>query len=95
MKRFKEKSEVSLHLIKVWKYLKENSEKWSTNHQIAEFVKFSERTVRMHTLYLVRSGLVDQMEVFPGHRYKMANNPDKRNVNFYDRLEKVSEIFDM
>lgn len=92
MKKFKEKSEVSLHLVKVWNYLKSKGGKWTTNADITEAVKFSPRTVRMHTLYLVRAGLVDQVEVFPGHRYKSADSPDKRNKTFYDRLEQASEV---
>lgn len=92
MGKFTEKSEISLHLIKVWETLK-NKDGWLTNRQIAEAVKFSERTVRAHTLYLVNAGLIDQAEVFPQHRYRYSKMGDKRNVSFVKRMEEASKIF--
>lgn len=92
MKKFKEKSEISLHLIKIWNFLKGRGEKWCTAKDIHAAVKFAESTVRAHAIYLVRSGLVDQIEVFPGHRYRIAKSPEKRNKNFFERLEHAAEV---
>lgn len=93
MNNFKEKSEISLHLVRIWEFFKSNKARWASNQEIQSTVKFSPRTVRMHTLYLVRSGLIDQQEVFPGHRYRLSDVADKRNKNFFERLEKAIEIF--
>jgi len=91
MKNFTEKSEVSLHLVKVWNTLK-NKDGWITNKEIANEVKFSERTVRAHTLYLVNSGLIDQAEVFPAHRYRYSKMGIKRNPAFVKRIELAVEV---
>lgn len=92
MQNFNEKSEISLHLVKIWYFLK-NRKTWTTNDEIAKNVKFSERTVRMHTLYLVKSGLLDQVEVYPKHRFRISKKADKRNLNFIERLESALAIF--
>jgi DNA-binding transcriptional ArsR family regulator len=92
MKNFKEKGEISIHLCKVWMCLKQNP-KWMTTREIGEKVEgVAIRTISMHLLYLVKSGLVDQIEVFPGHRYKMSEMPSKRNTNYNDRIEKACEV---
>lgn len=94
MKNFKEKGEISVHLCKVWACMKANSSKWMTTNEITNAVNgVAKRTVSMHLLYLVKSGLVDQIEVFPGHRYKLSVLPSKRNTNYYDRIEKATEVF--
>lgn len=93
MKNFKEKGEISIHLCKIWECLKVNKSKWMTTNEITEALTgVAKRTVSMHLLYLVKSGLVDQIEVFPGHRYKLSELPSKRNTNYFDRLEKASEV---
>lgn len=92
MKKFNEKSEVSLHMVKVWYFMKDNG-LWTTNKEIAEGVKFAESTVRSHTRHLVEAGIIDQMEVFPQHRFRISKMADKRNINFVQRIEATYEIF--
>lgn len=92
MGKFIEKAEISLHLVKVWETIKSKDGKWISNKEIAEEVKFSERTVRAHTLYLVKAGLIDQAEVYPAHRYRFSKMSAKRNAAFVKRIELASEI---
>jgi DNA-binding transcriptional ArsR family regulator len=88
-----EKSEISLHEIRVFKAVKDAG-RWITNHEIASAAgKISERTVRAHTLKLVKLGLIDQAEVFPSHRYRLAEKAAKRNGSYLIRLTKAAEVF--
>ena len=93
MKQFKERSEVSLHLLKVYKFIKDLNGKWTTNKEVAKHVGFSLRTVSAHTLHLVNAGIINQAEVFPEHRFQYSEVSNKRNKTFHDRIEKAIEIF--
>lgn len=93
MKQFKERSEVSIHLIKVFKFIKDKDGKWTTNKEISECVGFSKRTVSAHTLHLVNAGIINQAEVFPEHKFQYSEVSNKRNKAFSDRLEKAMQIF--
>jgi predicted transcriptional regulator len=93
MKNFKEKSEISIHLAKVFMVIKSASPKWVTNKEIAEKTDVALRTVGAHTQHLVAAGIINQAEVFPQHRYQYSNMGDKRNKGFSDRLDTAIEIF--
>lgn len=89
-----ERSEVSEHEIKVFGVLAAAPSAWFTNADIAAKVKgVSPRTVRAHTLKLVRLGLVDQAEVFPAHRFRLAPTAAKRNRGYLQRLQEAAAIF--
>jgi len=90
-----EKSEVSIHELKVYLVLRGDESKWLTNSEIAQQIEgaISARTVRAHTAKLVKAGLVDQAEVFPGHRFRWASKAGKRNGGYLQRLEKAREVF--
>jgi hypothetical protein len=88
-----ERNEISLHEVKVFKAVKD-AVKWITNREIETAIsEISARTVRAHTLRLVRSGLLDQAAVFPGHRYRIADKANKRNGSYLLRLSKAAEAF--
>lgn len=93
MKHFRERSEVSLHLVKVYKAVKDLDGKWITNKELAAKTGVALRTVSAHTLQLVHAGIVNQAEVFPAHRFQISEVKDKRNKTFFERLEKTLEIF--
>ena len=40
----------------------------------------------------VRAGLVDQAEVFPGHRYRFSGMAEKRNRTLLERLARAEEV---
>jgi len=88
-----ESNEVSVHEVSVYQALK-SAGRWMTNKEIHEAIdNIAQRTVRSHTLKLVKLGLVDQAEVFPGHRYKWSDKSEKRNLTYVNRLDNASEVF--
>lgn len=67
--------------------------RWMTSAEIAEHAHVAPRTARAHALKLVKLGVVDQAEVFPGHRYRLAEHAVKRNRGYFDRLTRAAEVF--
>jgi Phenylacetic acid-responsive transcriptional repressor len=88
-----ERNEISLHEVKVYRVFKEHSKAWLTHKDIAKISELNERTVRAHTLRLVRSGVLDQAELFPAHRYRLSQKADKRNKGYMQRLLEADTIF--
>ncbi len=85
-----ERNEVSLHEVKVYLTLGCG---WVTAKEVAAKATVAERTARAHLLKLVRLGIAEQAEVFPAHRYRMAEKAGKRNGGYVQRLEQAREIF--
>jgi hypothetical protein len=69
----KETAEISTHLLAVFKYLRDNVG-WHTAKAVAKGASVADRTARAHLIRLVRLNLVDQAEVYPGHRYRFSAN---------------------
>jgi hypothetical protein len=88
-----ERSSISIHEVKVFRLLQSNPDKWMTNKDVAAGSSIAERTARMHTLRLVRLGVLEQAEVFPGHRYRWSTKASNRNVAYTQRLEACAEVF--
>jgi hypothetical protein len=61
--------------------------------EIAEKSGVAQRTARAHALKLVNLGIFDQAEVFPAHRYRLAETADKRNKGYALRLEQAMSVF--
>ena len=89
-----ERNEVSVHEVKVFRALESTRDTWRTNREIAEIVSgVSYRTVRAHTMKLVRAGILDQADVFPAHKYRLSAQASKRNVGYWRRLQAAAEVF--
>lgn len=88
-----ERSEISIHEVKVYQLLFGASEEWFTNADISKKLAMKPRTVRLHTLRLVKLGVLDQAEVFPAHRYRWSKNAKKRNLAYFQRLEEAATVF--
>lgn len=89
-----EKNEISEQEVRIFLALWNNRTRWMTNKEIADLAApVSPRTVRAHTLKLVKAQLIDQAEVFPGHRYRLAEKAEKRNRGYLDRLHAAVAIF--
>jgi hypothetical protein len=86
-----ETNEISEHLYRIYAFVRD-AEKWVTAKDIAKGAQVGDRTARAHALKLVKSGVFDQAEIFPGHRYRISEKADKRNRGFVQRLEKVGEV---
>lgn len=87
-----ERNEVSMHEVKVYRAL-EQAPAWVTSREIATVASIAPRTARSHALKLVRLGLVDVAEVFPGHMYRLSAKASKRNAGYLDRLKRAAEVF--
>jgi predicted transcriptional regulator len=87
-----EKAEISIHQWKIYKCLHERN-RWMTNKDIAQATDVSLRRVSFHTNNLVQLGILDQAEVYPGHRFKISPKASKRNAGYLLRLEQAGEIF--
>jgi len=87
-----ERKEVSLHQVKVYEFVREHGG-WVTSHEIARGAGIAARTARAYALGLVKLGLFDQAQVFPGHRYRASEFADKRNRAYVRRPAQASEIF--
>ncbi|MEO3856204.1 hypothetical protein [Acrocarpospora sp. B8E8] len=89
-----ERSEISRHEIEVLKVLSGNQTSWLSNAEIAARAQgVAPRTVRATTLKLVKAGVLDQAEVFPGHRFRLADRAAQRNRGYFDRLHRAAEVF--
>lgn len=86
-----EKSEVSLHEAKIYQAL--STGQWFTSKGLAAAANVSWRTARHHLHRLVELGLLDQAELFPGHRYRLSEFASKRNAAYKSRLDRAVEIF--
>lgn len=88
-----EHNEVSPHEVKVFLALSTAPSEWLSNRDIAARVKgVTLRTVRAHTYKLVKLGLVDQAELFPGHRFRVSDKAEKRNKTYTQRIMQAAEI---
>jgi DNA-binding CsgD family transcriptional regulator len=88
-----EKNEVSIHEAKLFVALAKNGTEWRTSKELAKVAGLNERTARAHCYKLAKLGLVDTAEVFPAHRYRMADKADKRNGGYVRRLRAACEVF--
>jgi len=88
-----EKGEISIHEARLYRVFTKSPATWLTNKEIAQQAKIAERTARLHTLRLVKLGILDLAEVFPAHKFKLPQTADKRNRGYLTRLENVCEVF--
>lgn len=89
-----ERNEISRHEVDVFRALVLNADSWQTNTDIAAACQaVAPRTVRAVTLKLVQLGVLDQAEVFPAHRFRLASKAAKRNRGYVDRLHRAAEVF--
>jgi DNA-binding IclR family transcriptional regulator len=87
-----ERSEVSRHEVDVYRALAAAGSAWLSNNEVAQRAGVAPRTARAHTLKLVRLGVAEQAEVFPGHRYRIAEFAEQRNRGYVDRLRRAAEV---
>lgn len=88
-----ERNEISRQEIEVFRVLLAAG-LWQTNAELAaQCENVAPRTVRAMTSKFVHLGLVDQAEVFPAHKFRIAAKADKRNRGYVDRLRQVASVF--
>ena len=86
-----EHPEISLHQIKVYRYVADTGT-WLSNRDIAAATGVAPRTVRQHTLRLVHLGIFDQADVFPGHQYRYSEQAPQRNKAYLLRLQEADRV---
>jgi hypothetical protein len=88
-----ERNEISRHEVEVYRVLRAAGQTWLNNADIADRAdRVAPRTVRATTHKLVNLGVVDQAEVFPGHRFRIADRAGQRNREYLDRLHRAAEV---
>jgi len=87
-----ETNEISLHQVRVYRFVWEMKD-WVTNAEIARGAAVAARTARLHTRRFVAAGLFDQIELFPGHSFRIAAKPESRNKAYALRLAQAAEAF--
>ncbi len=88
-----ERNEISLHEVNIYKTFLGAPKKWFTNQEVAALAGVAGRTARMHTKRLASIGVLDQAELFPGHRYRFSEKAAKRDAGYLNRLNRAIEIF--
>lgn len=87
-----ERNEISIHEARAYLAFR-TAEGWMTSKDLAARAGIAPRTARLHALRFVQLGIVDQAEVFPGHRYRLSPNARNRNLAYLQRLEQACDIF--
>lgn len=80
----------SRHEVAVYKALLDAGPEWLSSNQIAERASVSARTARAHALRLAQLGIIEQTEVFPGHRYRMRPDVDQSHRDYATRLRQAA-----
>lgn len=88
-----EKNEISIHEVRIFRAFKDAGATWLTAREVAGAAAVAERTARAHCLKFVRLGLLDQAEVFPAHRYRLATKAARRNGGYHQRLCEAEAVF--
>ena len=86
-----EKNEISAHEVRVHQAVI-SAGTWVTSKYVAEAAGVAARTARQHLFRLVNLGIIDQEEVFPGHRYRASEFAEKRNKTYVQRLARAKEV---
>jgi DNA-binding IclR family transcriptional regulator len=87
-----DRSEVSRHEVDVYRTLMAAGSTWLSSKEIANRAAVAPRTARAHALKLVRLGVAEQAEVFPGHRYRISEFADQRSRGYADRLRRAADV---
>lgn len=87
-----EQAEISIQQVKVFRYISQ-AKNWVSNHEIAQATGVSLRNVSLHTHRLTSLGILDQAEVYPGHRFRVCEKAEKRNGGYLARLKRAESVF--
>lgn len=86
--------QVSVHEVLVFTALQNHRHAWISNSDLAARVpSVSLRTVRAHVARWVRQGLVEQADVYPGPRYRLAPDAESRCGEYVNRVREAAGRF--
>jgi hypothetical protein len=89
-----EPTQISMHQIRVFRFVRDYG-RWVSSTDIAEGAEVSPRAARHLARTLVGLGIFDQIEVYPGHRYRFSDQADTLNEAYMIRLRNAEEAFEM
>lgn len=82
---------ISRHEVALYNAMKE-SEGWHTVHEWAALSGIASRTANRHCARLTQLGILDQMNLFPGYRYRLSTFAEERNRAYVQKLDKAVEV---
>lgn len=82
---------ISRHEIALYRVMKDHPE-WHTVHEWASLSGIASRTANRHCARLTKLGLLDQMNLFPGYRYRLSAFAEERNRAYLQKLDKAVEV---
>jgi len=85
-------SEISLHQLRVWEFVRDLGT-WVSVADIQQATGVCPRTARHHARNLTDQGLLERVDVFPGARFRVLPDPERRNPELMARLERAREAF--
>lgn len=85
-----EQAEISVHQVRIYRSLV-STKRWMTTKEVAAVAAVSLRNASLHLSRFVKLGICDQAEVYPGHRYRLSEKADKRNIAYMQRLRQAEE----
>ncbi len=88
-----ERNEISAHEVRVFSLLEKHPQRWFTHAELAQGTYVAPRTIRAYTVKFVKLGLLDVAELWPGHRYRLREKPEKRNTAYHQRLKAAQAVF--
>lgn len=80
--------EITEHLARVAIDLRKRGD-WATAIEVAATSGVAGRTTRHHLTRLVKVGVVELVEAFPGHRYRWSTAPSEKCEAFVVKLDAV------
>lgn len=86
-----EQTQVSEHAVRVFAFVAA-ADGWLTNHEIAKGAHVAERTARLHSKAFTDLGIFEAAPVFPGYRYRLSPQAEKRNKAYVRRLIDAEKI---
>jgi hypothetical protein len=87
-----ETNEISLHQVRIFEFVR-NADGWVSMKDVVTGTGSKRETVGVHLRRFVKLGLIDQAEVWPGHRFRVSALAEKRNKAMLERLDRAREIF--
>jgi hypothetical protein len=84
---------ISPHEVRLLLVFRQRAGDWLTNNAVAKAAEISPRTARAHTDRLVRLGVLEEQQVYPGPVFRLAGEPGEEAQGYLQRAEKAREIF--
>src|SRR3990167_2050179 len=92
MEKYGELSEISRQECQTFSAL--CTRRWQTMHDLSRVTGLPKRSINTYMLKFLALGLVDLVETFPRHSFRLSKFASKRNSSYLERLRRTKRIFD-